>query len=61
MPFRIETGGANLSASSDPTPTGMMTDKIYSFCGFIGLAFIILGAALQIVSITAPPGHKTEK
>lgn len=47
MPFRVRTGGLQMLAWGEDDDAKRLEDR-YSFLGWAGLAFVVIGAACQL-------------
>lgn len=48
MPYRVELGGSDVYVSSKVDPKALMMEGVYRVLGFLGLACIVIGTALQV-------------
>jgi hypothetical protein len=55
MPFRVSFGNGSAILSQSLTPSEEVKDRIYTICGWVGLVFLILGWAVQVIAILMPP------
>jgi hypothetical protein len=59
MPFRVSFGGAHAITDEGDHATAAL-DCVYSVCGWLGLTFLLLGWACQIVAVLMPSSRLSE-
>jgi hypothetical protein len=48
MPFHVETGGVTLISIEQVDVEEIKKEKVYKILGYIGIALVVVGTALQI-------------
>lgn len=54
MPFHVPTGGATSIITGQADVREIALERIYTIIGYVGLALLILGTALQMVAALIP-------